>query len=287
MDDINQLEFRKLDRSGVTKLVNWAKYEGWNPGPEDAGVFYSTDPDGYYGYFDDEELIAGGAIISYNGKYGFMGLFIVRPEYRGQGIGNALWFKRRDMLLSRLDQGAPIGMDGVVDMQPFYKKGGFEIAFIDKRFERIGEQFDISQNITNIENHDFEAVIEYDANCFGVPRPQFLIPWLSMNEVKKFKYTQDNSLLGFAILRRANSGYKIGPLFADNETVAEELYKACLSSANGQMVYLDISMSNQNAVNMVNRYNAKFVFECARMYYGKPLNANTQKVFGITTFELG
>ena len=79
-----------------------------------------------YGFHLNDQLVAAGAVVSYQGAFGFMGLFIVHPDFRGQGIGNKLWYLRRDLLLSRLNEGASIGMDGVVAMQPFYQKGGFD-----------------------------------------------------------------------------------------------------------------------------------------------------------------
>jgi GNAT superfamily N-acetyltransferase len=131
MSDTDHLIFKRLNYKGLETLVKWAEKEGWNPGLYDAEVFWATDPGGYYGYYLDGELIAGGSIVSYDGKFGFMGFFIVKPEYRSKGIGRKLWYERRDKLLSRLDSGASIGMDGVVAMQSFYKKGGFEIAYVD------------------------------------------------------------------------------------------------------------------------------------------------------------
>jgi hypothetical protein len=46
-------------------------------------------------------MIGGGTFISYDGKFGFMVLFIVKPEFRSAGAGTPLWFYRRDRLLSR------------------------------------------------------------------------------------------------------------------------------------------------------------------------------------------
>lgn len=287
MMNLEDLEFRKLDLNGLKILVEWAKNEGWNPGPHDADVYWSTDPNGFYGIYFNGDLIAGGAIISYNKEFGFMGLFIVKPEFRTSGIGRKLWHYRRNLLIDRLNNNAAIGMDGVVSMQSFYKKGGFEILFKDERYEKLGMKFNLDPNIFAIEDEDFHEILNYDKHCFGFLRPQFLKPWINLPENKTFKYVEGNKLRGFTIARKVSNGFKIGPLFADNKKVAEELYKACLNSVIGKPVYIDIPMVNQEAVQIVKKFNAKYIFECARMYYGQVPQTNIHKVYGITTFELG
>lgn len=287
MKQPDEFNFVKLNRKHVNTLIKWADEEGWNPGPYDAEVYWQTDPDGFYGFFDNDKLVAGGSIISYNGEFGFMGFFIVKPQYRSKGIGRNLWYLRRDTLLKRLKEGASIGMDGVVDMQPFYNKGGFEIAFRDLRYEGIGKEDTINKNISSIEEKDYEKVLAYDKMCFGFSRPQFMLNWLKMPEVKTFKYVEDNKLKGFSVLRKANKGYKICPLFADTPQIAEELFKACSSSAKNEPFYLDIPIVNEAAKKLVDKYKMEYVFECARMYYGNPPNVDVNKIFGITTFELG
>lgn len=287
MTNIDKLKFKKLDFEGLKTLIQWADKEGWNPGINDAEVFWKTDPDGYYGFYYNGDLIAGGSIVSYNKQFGFMGFFIVKPKYRSKGIGRKLWYQRRDTLLSRLDSEATIGMDGVIAMQPFYKEGGFEIEFRDERHEKIGEKFDVDKHISAIEEKDFEVIINYDKQCFGFPRPQFLIPWLKQSSVKTFKYSYKEKLMGFAVIRKVNKGYKVCPLFADNVEIAEELYKACLNSVTGEPLYIDIPMINRDAVALIKKYNTTYIFECARMYYGNPPELEINKVYGITTFELG
>jgi hypothetical protein len=114
-----------------------------------------------------------------------------------------------------------------------------------------------------------------------------MIPWLKQPLAQKFQYLDGDIPKGFAVVRKTIKGYKIGPLFADNEMVAEELYKACLNAVVGESVYLDIPVNNPGAINLVRKYNATYVFECARMYYGKAPETESDKIFGITTFELG
>ncbi len=284
---IEDLELRKLDLQDLKTLVEWAKKEGWNPGAYDAEIYWATDPNGFYGYYFKEVLVAGGAIVSYNNEFGFMGLFIVKPEFRGNGWGRKLWYQRLHLLTERLNEGATIGMDGVVAMQPFYQKGGFKTCFKDERYEKIGIAFDLDSNISNIKNEDLPQILSYDEQCFGFSRPQFLSPWIKLAENKNFKYLENDQLKGFAIVRKVANGFKIGPLFADNIKVAEELYKACLNSVIGEALYIDIPMANQEAVQMVKNYHAKYVFECSRMYKGNPPQVAMNKVYGITSFELG
>lgn len=216
-----------------------------------------------------------------------MGHFIVSTAYRGLGIGTKLWRQRLEKLKSRLLPNASIGMDGVVAMQPFYKKGGFELAFKDKRYEKIGQKFPVHPNISPIYAKYFDKITTYDLRCFGFPRQNFLKKWIFLTDSFSFQYSENNSLKGFCILRKVDTGYKIGPLFADDYEIANALYKACLNAVPNKSVFLDIPLINMDAKKLVEKHNAKFVFECGRMYNGKAPENPWNKIFGMTTFELG
>lgn len=281
------LDFRQLDRQGVETLVGWARDEGWDPGVNDAEIFYTSFPDGFYGFFAGAELVGGGSLAAYGGDYGFMGFFIVRPEYRSAGIGRALWLQRRDTLLARLKPGAAIGMDGVVAMQPFYRRGGFTLLDRDERRVRRGAAFPASLAVSAVGPGDFAAIAARDRECFGFAREDFLRRWLFDGAARAFKYKGADGLAGFAVLRRTGNGYKIGPLFAAGLPAARELYQACLAAVPGATVFLDIPMQNPAAVALAAEFNAQYVFECGRMYYGPPPVHRLDRVFGVTTFELG
>lgn len=285
--DSSNLVFKKLTFEQLKTLISWAEKEGWNPGKQDAEIFWATDPDGYYGMFLDDEMIGGGALVSYDGKFGSMGLFIIQPEHRGSGYGNFLWHKRRDTLLSRLEPGAAIGMDGVVPMQPFYTKGGFKIAFKDMRYERIGGSFENDPNVSSFQESDSNDIKEYDFICMGYQRNSFLAPWIRQATGKTFIYKENGVLKGYAVIRHAVTGLRIGPLFADHQHAAEALYKACLNFAQNQTVYIDIPFSNSEAISLLEKFEANPIFECARMYYGNHPILATDKIYGLTSLELG
>jgi ribosomal protein S18 acetylase RimI-like enzyme len=285
--NIENLDLKKLNKSGLKTLMQWASNEGWNPGKHDVEVFWNTDPEGFFGFYLDDILIAGGAIISYQNEFGFMGLFIVHHDFRNKGIGKKLWYLRRDRLIDRLHSNATIGMDGVLDMQSFYSKGGFKIAFRDERYEFNSIKIAYSVNVSEINNADFDNIIEYDTFYFGFQRAIFLKNWLQMPESKAIKYTENSKILGYAVIRKAETGYKIGPLFANNSVIAEELFKSCLNMDPNNHIFLDIPTTNQNEIDLVKKYHGKYIFECARMYYGAPKKIEINNIYGITTFELG
>lgn len=269
--------------------IDWAASEGWNPGLNDAEIFWNTDPEGFIKVELHGEMIGSGSIVSYNGEFGFMGFFIVKPEYRSKGLGTKLWFYRRDLLLERLNENAPIGMDGVFNMQQFYSKGGFKFSHRNLRMEAVSLPFDfeVDENIKAVKNLNRDKLTEYDKYFFGYDRHKFILPWVFSDKHYSVYYKRDNDISGFATLRKCRTGFKIGPLFAEDKKIAEALFKSLLNVAKGDTVVIDIPEINQDAVELVSKYRMKEVFGCARMYYGNPPSLPYDKIFGVTTFELG
>lgn len=286
------LSIRRMTRPEVDTLVDWAAREGWNPGLHDAGLFWAADPEAFVAADLNGELIGGGAITSYGGEFGFMGFFIVRPEYRGRGLGNTLWHARRERLLARLRPGAGIGLDGVFTMQDYYGKGGFVLSHRNMRF-RMDVPLDRQApaeggtNIVPLTDIPFEAVLDYDRACFPAPRPAFLEGWISQPDALALGCRDGGRLAGYGVVRRCREGCKIGPLFADDAPTAEALFARLASFAAGGPLFLDAPENNPAAMELVRRHRMTEVFGCARMYLGPPPELAHERIFGVTTFELG
>lgn len=287
----DDLIMRSMSRSEVDQLVSWAAREGWNPGLHDADVFWATDPDAFVAAELDEEVIGGGAITSYNGDFGFMGFFIVRPEYRGRGFGNRLWHARRERLLERLRPGATIGMDGVFDMQSYYAKGGFAFSHRDLRFRAeipdSPTRPDHDEDIVPLTDVPFDQVATYDRDCFPAARPAFLRRWMALPEALALGCRRNGSLAGYGVVRRCGEGCKIGPLFSDDATVAEALLAELAAFAAGGPLFLDVPENNPAAMALAGRRGMVEVFGCARMYLGPAPELAHDRIFGVTTLELG
>lgn len=282
------ITIRNMTRSELDTAVDWARQEGWNPGLHDAEIFWQTDPEGFIALEANGEMIGSGSIVSYDGKFGFMGFFIVRPEMRAQGLGRQLWFERRNRLLARLEPAAALGMDGVFNMQDFYASGGFVASHRDLKMLTAGQKLDYDEScVSKIEESDFAEIAKIDNRCFGFSRITFLKNWLTMPDSFSFKYRKDEEYLGFGTIRRCHSGWKIGPLFASNPVVADQIFRALNTVAAGDPIILCVPEKNQAALDMAAKYKMTEGAGCARMYHGKFPNLPYNEIYGVTSYELG
>src|SRR5262249_34837342 len=80
---------------------------------------------------------------------------------------------------------------------------------------------------------------------------------------------------------------KIGPLVADDRAAAEAVLAGLIAAAGAQDVFLDVPSVNANALALAQDLDLAPVFETARMYTGAIRPLQLERVFGVTTFELG
>lgn len=276
-----------MRRDELDALVGWAADEGWNPGLHDAEVFWATDPEGFMAAESGGELAGGGAIVSYGGRFGFMGLFIVAPAHRGRGLGRRLWHERRTRLLHRLEPGAAIGMDGVPAMRDFYARGGFRAAGRSARFEGVGAAAPTPAGLVEAREVPFGDLLAYDAGRFPAPRPAFLEPWLAQPGARALAAVADGRILGYGVVRPCRRGFKVGPLFAADARVASDLLTGLGDRAAGEPLFLDAPEANPVAAALARARGMREVFACVRMYHGPAPRLPCREIFGVTTFELG
>ena len=117
---MSALAIRPMRRADLDIAIDWAAAEGWNPGLDDADAFLAADPQGFLMGWLGDEPVACISVVAYGAAYGFLGFYICRPEFRGQGHGWALW----QAGIARLGD-RTIGLDGVVEQQANYARSGF------------------------------------------------------------------------------------------------------------------------------------------------------------------
>lgn len=273
-----------MAREEVEIAIEWAAKEGWNPGLHDAVYYVKADPNGFFIGFLHDEPIATISAIKYGKSFGFLGFYLVKPEYRGKGYGIQIWKAGLKYL-----EGRNIGLDGVVAQQDNYTKSGFKLAYRNIRYESVGgSNPPENSEIVKLSALPFATIDSYDRPFFPAKRSKFIKSWINQADCHALGVRQNGKLKGYGIIRSCRSGYKIGPLFANSPELAESLFLALKSRVKlSEPVFLDTPEVNRAAVNLTERHNMEVVFETARMYTGERPDIPLHRVFGVTSFEVG
>lgn len=263
-----------------------ARCEGWNPGLFDMEAFYRTNPEGWFKAVDDDGRMVGSvSAIAYGDRFGFIGFFIVLPELRGGRVGIDLGRHALDYLGNRI-----IGQDGVFAKVANYETWGFKLAYRNLRYEWAGGILPSENGIRTqaYEDSMFSRVVEYDQGLFPCPREGFLRHWLAMPEAVTGVVLEENRFMGWGMRRRCVSGWKVGPLFAESGDVARALLRNLMLDVEpGAPVYLDVPEVNRDGVALVESLGMKPCFGAARMYKNGIPELNVDRIYGVTSFELG
>ena len=278
------MEIRALSLDEVRTVIDWAADEDWNPGLHDAQSFFSADPQGFLGAFIDDQLVGSISAVCYGDDYAFLGLYLVKPELRGQGIGSQLWAHAMQRV-----EGRTVGLDGVVDMQSSYASSGFALAYRNIRFGgQVSDVQPLADAMVAIGRDDLHRIQSLDRATFGADRSAFLADWLSQPEGHSWAYVEDGQIRGFGTVRACREGFKVGPLVADSALVAAEVFNALAKSVgDGGPIYLDVPEPNVAALDLARAVGLSPVFETARMYAKGNPDLDIPLIFGVTSFELG
>lgn len=275
------LTIRKMTRDEVDLAIEWASWEGWNPGLHDAEVFYRADPEGFFAGEVDGQIVATASLVKYPGDLSFFGLLIVRKDWRGQGIG-------RKMLEHILEQGKRrnIGADGVATMVPTYEGVGFRFVHWSHRFQGWGggEAHDDLVPATSL---PFEELAHYDRSIFLAPRNPFLRALLDQDDTISLASVRDGELNGYGVMRKCRTGHKVGPLFAEDRRTAEKVLRGLIATIPGEQFFLDVPEPNVQGMVLAEDLRMVEVFRTARIYTKLTPMVPYRMVFGVSSFELG
>ena len=278
------LQIRPMRPDEISIAVDWAAAEGWNPGLADAACFATVDPAGFLiGEFEGKAA-ATVSCVNYGTSFAFLGFYIVRADLRGRGFGLQIWNAAIAHAGSRV-----IGLDGVVAQQQNYRKSGFKPAYANIRYGgTVASRPEAPHSgVMPLNKIPLAEVEAYDATVFPAPRPAFLCVWSWQPGHIARAVVRDGRLAGWGVIRPCRKGRKIGPLVADDRATAEAVLSALLASVGGGEIFLDVPGINRDAIALAQDLGLAPVFETARMYTGAIPPLRLERIFGVTSFELG
>ncbi|MCR8546458.1 GNAT family N-acetyltransferase [Salipiger sp. P9] len=265
----------------VALMLDWAAEEGWNPGLEDAAAFRAADPEGFFVALRDGAPVAAISVVAHSDSFAFLGLYLCRPDWRGKGVGYALW----QHALAHAG-GRTVGLDGVAAQQANYARSGFVLTGATTRMEGAAQR-PAALPLRAALPEDLPALAALDADANGVTRPRFLSAWLEAAETRRTVLLDGPAgPAGFATARLCRTGCKVGPVIAPDLEAALALADAAAAALSAPHYIVDVPAPQQAFRAALEARGFAATFETARMYRGTPPVATTQ-LFGVATLELG
>lgn len=281
--EMSDLQIRNLRPDEIALAVDWAAAEGWNPGLADAACFAVPDPQGFFVGEIDGEPVATVSCVNYDDRFAFLGFYIVRQRFRGAGHGLRIW----NAAIAHAG-GRVIGLDGVVAQQDNYKRSGFQLAYANIRYGGVVAAPPSSPaGVVTLDKIPFANVEADDATVFPAARCAFLRAWIGTPGHVGRALLREGKLAAWGVIRPCRTGHKIGPLVADDRAAADAVVQALFGSTGDGEVFLDVPAVNPGAIGLAEALGLKPVFETARMYTGPIAPLRLDRVFGVTSFELG
>ncbi|MEW2415430.1 GNAT family N-acetyltransferase [Streptomyces sp. NPDC046866] len=277
-------------------IRTWADEEGWNPGDSDRFAFAVADPAGFLVGRIDGEPVGCISAVRYGSGFGFIGFYIVRPEFRGQGYGIQLWHAG----MKRLD-GRLIGLDGVVDQQDNYRRSGFRSAWNNVRHEGRprrdgaaggtggggGGGAGAGVEVVDAATLPFGMLAAYDRRFFPEARDAFLSAWTALPGRTALAAVRDGRIEGLGVVRPSSGASRIGPLYAQSPQIAAALLHRLAEHTPDGVVAVDVPDTHTVATELLTGLGLVPTFEAARMYTGPAPQLELSGLYGVTSLELG
>ena len=206
-----------------------------NVGRYDAEAYFSADPTGFFIGELHGEKISHISAAKYSHMI-FFGLYVVDEHYRQHGFGMQTC-KRAVQSLGRKFQTESLVTVAVPEMKELYEKEfGFRQEWISKAYKfRISDLLSLQRDSSSdalvkaASTVDFEKLLEYDTACFGGSRRSFLQKWIALpGRISLVATDERDDIIGYTVARKMQhpeNRYTIGPLFANDVSVAKTLLK--------------------------------------------------------------
>ena len=274
------------DADAIRALID---AEGWNRGLRDVDTFTAADPEAFLVAEADGRVVGTVLASRWSEGFGWIGLYLVDPAYRGRGIGIDLFGRA----LARLEPGR-VGLDGDASQQANYRRSGFRDVHGITRWRGLASAWrrpvtDPTLALADPRELAFDALVAMDARSAGAPRPALLRAWLDQPEARLAAATRADDLVGFATARPARHGWKVAPVLAADPSAAELLIGSVVHDLpEDTTCWLDVPHPNLPADTLMRAHGLVGTPTSGRMVRGRSgPDPDVATLFAILAHEVG
>ena len=245
---------------------------GWNQTASDWERFLEASPQGCFVAEHGGRVCGTATTISFENRLAWIGMVLVDPEYRGQGIGIRL-LERAIEYLNDLKIAA-IKLDATPQGKPLYEKLQFVAEYEIERWTLRRSTSEMVKR-PGLDSYEplpkelLESVFDADKETLGADR-SFLLKSLHRDAPEfTMGIWNEGVIEGYALGRRGSFADHLGPWMARNVTTACSLLETFLARSRREVVVVDRLKSNAAAIDLLMSFGFSRSRTFTRMYRGR------------------
>lgn len=257
---------RNLAEKDLAAAVDLSVTAGWNQTVADWSRLLKFQPDGCFVAEHGGRIVGTVTTTRYGNALAWIGMMLVHPDVRRQGIATRLLETAIDFLHTQ--QVRCIKLDATPSGRPVYERLGFRTEWSFHRWQaRRGEHHQPAASRSGRDRiaDRWAELAPIDRAAFGVDRSD----WVQRLAADCWLYVTHN---GYGMRRPGRLAQYIGPVIADNPQSAAEIIDRLLAElVSDATVFWDVPQPNAAAVAMAERFGFEPVRDLQRMRFGPPL----------------
>lgn len=273
------VNYRVLTPADIPSGLRLCRIAGWNQLAADWELFLRLSPGQCRAAVYDSRVVGTVTTVNYEDRFAWVGMVLVDPSVRGQGIGTTLLAEALLIL-----KGIPsIRLDATPQGRPVYQRLGFEDEYQFSRMQMAAASILAFRESLNgpiqlqgsdlhsdpMSEQDLDAVIAMDQEAFGANRG-VILRW-AWQQAPEYSWVvrRLSGVEGYCFGRHGFNFDQIGPLGARTESAARQLVRACLCANEcGRPMVLDPLHHSPSWIAWLDQTGFVHQRPFTRMYFG-------------------
>ncbi len=283
MQPSTAVQIRLLFESDIAAAMQLKEAAGWNQTEDDWRRLLMLEPNGCFVAIKDGRLVGTTTTTTYGNDLAWIGMVLVEPQHRRQGIAAKLMQVALDYLQPRV---ATIKLDATALGQPVYEKFGFEVESTIERWSGVAGS--AAHNSQALLGEDRDTLLALDQLAFNADRSKLIESLIDNASVSPVLVRDtDDALNGYALARRGTRADYVGPVVSRDPQQAEMLLDRVLSQLNRRRVYIDFNTECGISASLLSERGFAKERDLIRMRAGGPAAKTSPFVIAIAGPEVG
>src|ERR1041384_777414 len=277
-----QVEIRLLLESDIPAAMQLKEAAGWNQTEDDWRRLLLLEPNGCFCAIKDCRVVGTTTTTTYVDELAWVGMVLVDPQHRRQGIAAKLMSVALDYLKERV---GTVKLDATALGQPVYERFGFQVESLVERWSGQGNSRRRDERMVV---DSLNEILALDGVVFNADRSKLIGELISRSVVPPVLVRDaDGALSGYALARHGTRANYVGPVVAKGPQQVETLLDEVLSQLGDSPVYIDFNRECSAGTSLLSDRGFVKERDLIRMTTGRPSAKTSPLVVAIAGPELG